>query len=70
MTVNELVEKFNEQFPVGSTVGWRSIDSDKMPHRDYTVQFAAVNHHGQPVAWFKERTGMVSIEPRFVDYKG
>lgn len=68
MKPEEIVEKFNEQFPIGSTVKWRSISSDKVPYKQYTVRTSAVVQHGQPVVWFHEKAGMVSIEPRFVDY--
>jgi len=63
------VEKFNQQFPVKSTVKWRSIASDKCPHKEYTVFAPAEVRHGQPVTWFYEKSGMVSIEPEFVDYE-
>lgn len=69
MKPEEIVEKFNTQFPIGSTVGWRSISSDKVPFKEYTVRTTAIVQHGQPVVWFHEKSGMVSIEPRFVDYK-
>jgi hypothetical protein len=68
MEKQNLVEKFNEQFPVGSSVRWRSIASDKAAYREYTVHAAARLQHGQPVTWFVEKSGMVSIEPQFVDY--
>lgn len=62
------VQKFNDRFPIGSTVSWRSIASDKCPYRDYTVLYQATVHHGLPVAWFAEKSGMVSVEPKHVDY--
>lgn len=65
---DQTVEKFNEQFPVGATVRWRSIANDKMPFQEYTVDLPARNQNGQAVAWFRERSGMVSVEPQFVDY--
>lgn len=69
MTAEETVEKFNERFPVGAIVRWRSVASDKMPRREYTVQYAAINHYGNPVAWFAEKSGMVSVAADFVDYE-
>jgi hypothetical protein len=69
MKAKDLVEKFNKQFPVGATVPWRSIGKAGVSHKDYTVRFAARDQNGQPVAWFNERSGMVSIEPQFVNYE-
>ena len=63
------VDKFNQKFPVGATVRWRSVGKPGVPYREYTVQHAACNHNGTAVAWFAERTGMVSVEPAFVDYE-
>jgi hypothetical protein len=70
MGKENLVEKFNEMFPPGSTVRWRSIGKENVPFREYTVLYAAADHNGTPVAWFKERTEMCSVEPAFVDYSG
>lgn len=65
---DELIEKFNEKFPVGTTVLWRAAPS--APHRPYTVQLAAANHSGKAVCWFYERTGISPIEPENVNYNG
>lgn len=69
LSTDEIIAEFNRRFPKGARVRWRSLASDKMPHREYTVLFAAVNHYGRAVAWFVERAGMVSVEPQFVDYQ-
>ena len=66
--VDELVKTFNQKFPVGSTVRWRSLNSDKCPYREYTVMCEATNHFGTPITWFREKTGMVCISAGFVDY--
>ncbi len=65
--VNELVDKFNKRFPLGSAVEWRSIGREGVPFKTYVVSHIAVNNYGQAVAWLLER-GMVSIEPQFVNY--
>lgn len=66
--LEKLVELFNSQFPVGSKVNWRSVGKDGVPFQEYTVELPARVQNDQPVAWFKERSAMVSIESRFVDY--
>jgi hypothetical protein len=63
------VERFNRQFPPGSRVRWRAFPSNSSPYREYTVLYEAADHNGQAVAWFRERSGMVPVEPAFVDYE-
>lgn len=63
------VERFNRKFPPGARVRWRSIASDSSPYQEYTVLYEAADHNGRAVAWFRERSGMVSVEPAFVDYE-
>lgn len=64
----KLVEKFNEIFPVGSTVMWRSIAIESVEHQPFTVISKATLLNGQPIVCFAEKHGYVSIEPVFVDY--
>lgn len=67
VSTDAIVSIFNKMFPVGSPVEWRSIKGG--PLRTYTVAAKARNQNGQAVAWFKERLGMVSIDPMFVNYE-
>lgn len=68
MSKENLVEKFNEMFPVGSLCYWRSVASERAPYEIYTISSVARVQNGQAVAFFLERGGMVSIEEKFVDY--
>jgi len=68
MSKEILVQKFNEMFPVGGLVYWRSIGADSVSHLVYTVEAPACIQNDQAVAWLEERSGMVSIEENFVDY--
>lgn len=67
-SVEHLINEFNEKFPVGASVRWRAIGKDGVPYRVYTVLYSAVDHNGKPVAWFRERSGMVPVDRNFVDY--
>jgi hypothetical protein len=66
---SSLIEKFNQRFPVGSMVFWRSVNHRAYEHRVYTVRMAAFDHHGTAVCFFNERRGICSVEPGFVDYE-
>lgn len=69
MKNEDLINKFNTMFPVGSKVRWRSVGNDGVPYEVLTVLGAAALLSGHsPVAWFRERVGCCSIEERFVDY--
>jgi hypothetical protein len=69
MTPEDLIEKFNEKFPVGARVFWRSCAHESYPHGAYEVRGVAFDMNGQAVAFLKGRAGAVSIEPQFVDYE-
>lgn len=64
-----LIEKFNNYFPVGATVRWRSVNHPNYSHKEYTVKTRAYDHFGQPVTFLEGHRGFVSIEPGFVDYE-
>lgn len=65
----QIIEKFNSLFPVGSTVPWRSVGIDGVDHSDCTVtQAAYISNSGEPVCFIKERSGYVSVSPDFVKY--
>lgn len=68
MSNQELIEKFNEKFPVGAKVYWRSVAYDTYPHRIFEVRGAAFDMNGQAVAFLKGKAGCVSIEPQFLNY--
>lgn len=64
----DLVKNFNEKYPVGSTVMWRSVSHEAYPHLQYEVREPAIWMNGQAVCWLKGKAGCVSIEPQFLDY--
>lgn len=69
MTNENLIERFNTDFPVGTKLLWRSVGKSGVPHETVTVKHAAYDMHGQPVAFFEERSGCCSILPMFVAYE-
>lgn len=64
--MNKLVEKFNNEYPVGSIVRWRNTPSGEW--NKYEVRGEAYDMHGQAVAFLKGKAGCVSVEPQFLDY--
>lgn len=68
MTGEQLVNKFNSLFPVGSKCHWRPIGKDGVEYELMTVDVPARMHGSEPIVWFKERRGMCSIAERFVAY--
>lgn len=67
--IQPLIDKFNEQFPIGSHVWWKPIASNNVEFQEYTVQSQAYNLHGQPVVFLHGRQSCCSIEPDFVKYE-
>lgn len=63
-----LVKQFNELFPVGSTVLWRSVADDAFEHKPFKVEAPAFLSNGNPVAFLESKSSYVSISPAFVDY--
>lgn len=66
--MNKIVDKFNKQFPVGSTVRWRPTYRTA-EWQEYEVRHEAYDMHGQAVAFLKGKAGCVSVEPQFLDYE-
>lgn len=67
----ELVAKFNELFPVGATILFRSVAVRNSTYSPYKVTAAAfIASCGEPVAFLEGRSGYVSIDPDFVNYEG
>ena len=65
----KLVEKFNELYPVGSTVMVRKIARESSPYVEYTVKAKAfLVNPTSPVAFFNGISGCFSIESCFVSY--
>ena len=65
----QLVDKFNELYPVGSTVMHRTTASKSIPFKEHTVRAAAfVANSTLAVAFFNEVSGYCSIESDFVQY--
>jgi hypothetical protein len=66
------VNKFNEQFPVGTKLEWRSLASERQPYVKVTVSAPAfitgVGKFCTPVAYFLERSGYCSVSPDFAKY--
>ena len=63
---NLIVKKFNEDFSLGSKVGFMSIANDKNTGKIVTVKSEAFMSHGNPVVFFNEISGYCSIEPEFL----
>lgn len=65
----QLVERFNELYPVGSSVMLRKISMDSFPYKPYEVKAEAfVSGGNQAYAFFEGISGCFSIEPDFIDY--
>jgi hypothetical protein len=65
----ELVDKFNKLYLVGSTVMHRTTAVKSIPFKEQTVRAKAfVSNSLQPVAFFVGISGYCSIEPDFVKY--
>ena len=62
-----IVKWFNKFHPVGSTVYWRSINSETVPFQKMTVQSEAYETNSSPVCFFKEKSGFCSVEPQFLE---
>lgn len=67
--LEHLIQVFNNKFPKGSRVMWRSVASEAAEYHPFTVQVSARIQNGMAVCWFIEKSGMVSIDPAFVDYE-
>lgn len=67
--IQPLIDKFNEQFPVGSPVLWRPVSMDRVEFQEYKVKSPAYNLNGQPVVFLEGRNSCCSIEPGFVKYE-
>lgn len=65
----ELIDRFNEKFPVGSKVYWRNVGKDSEPYEIVTVKSDAWDQHGMEVVFFEEKSGFCSIGPGHVDYR-
>lgn len=59
-----IIKSFNYEFPVGSTVLWKS--SVRSEPVKVTVKREAYPHYGMAVAFFNEVSGFCSIEPQFI----
>lgn len=70
MTTNELIAEFNRLFKVGDICFYRSIGKAGVPFEVWVVRSEAFDMNGQPVAFFKGKSGVYSILPNFVDYTG
>jgi len=62
-----IVKQFNKWYPVGCTLLWKSISTPNCKPIQVTVKYPAyIAASGQPVAFFKERSGYCSVEPQFI----
>lgn len=67
LKVELIVKRFNENYPVGSKVGWRSVALDSFPYNIYEVSSPAfITSSNYPVVFFKDKLGYCSIEPKFI----
>lgn len=65
----QLIEKFNELYPVGSKVMLRKWASDSSPYIECTVKAEAfLTNSNDAVAFFNEISGFFSISPEFIQY--
>ena len=65
----QLVEKFNKLYPVGSSVKHRTTAIKSIPFKEHTVRAEAfVANCNNAVAFFNEVSGYCSIEGDFVQY--
>ena len=65
----QLVDKFNKQYPVGSSVKHRTTASKSIPFNKHTVRAEAfVANSNMAFAFFNEVSGYCSIEADFVQY--
>ena len=65
----QLVDKFNNLYPVGSTVMHRTTAIKSIPFTEHTVRAEAfVANSNMAVAFFNEVSGYCSIEADFVKY--
>lgn len=65
----ELVEKFNKLYPVGSTVQLRKVSSDRFPYEEYKVKKEAFcTASFDAVAFFEGISGYFSIDTDFIKY--
>lgn len=65
---DQLIETFNNTFPVGSPCPWRSVGQEGVEHQQMIVRTKAFESNGQAVAYFEGKAGYCSIDPMFVDY--
>lgn len=75
MTPQELVDKFNKQYPFnhetqkGSTIMYRTVAADGVPYlAEETRTPAFVSRNGYPSVFLRNRTGWYLIEEQHVDY--
>lgn len=61
-----IVRQFNETYPVGSTVLWKSVALEDAPAEKVTVNCKAYMHYGMPVVFFNEKPAFCSIEPEHI----
>jgi hypothetical protein len=65
----QLVNRFNEQFELGSKVQLRKMASKNSQYIECTVESAAfLSSSNEPVAFFEEISGYFSIDPNFIKY--
>lgn len=69
LQAQELVDKFNALYPIGSKVMHRTMAIKSAPFVERTVRTEAyLSNSMQPVAHFEEISGYCSIEADFVQY--
>ena len=67
-TKEQIVELFNETFPIGSICKLRKVARKEYPYQNYTVIAKAFVRGGNALCFFEELSGAFCIEPRFVKY--
>lgn len=65
----QVVNQFNEQFPIGSKVMHKKIASKSIPFEERIVKSSAfVSNSYDPVAFFVGLSGYYIITPQFIKY--
>jgi len=65
-TQEQIVQEFNDKYPIGSEVKWTPISNNKNLAKTYKVKTSAFTHFNNAVAFLEGKPGFVSIEPQFI----
>jgi hypothetical protein len=66
---NLIVNEFNKKYKIGDKILWKPVASFGFTPVEVTLKEKAFLNYGNPVAFFKERSGFCSIEPQHLIIK-